>query len=340
MESLLRVLLERASVRNGGGILLGKTVVADGFWARRKIRVVTHAHSDHTIDLNKSVSVQGFIASTPMTFEMLKFLGFKIPKSKRLELNAGECIKLNDEKLCFVKAEHIPGSVQVLLENEKGARILYTGDFKNPGSGTPIVEDLDVLIMDATYGDPRFQRPSEIEIEEAMINIIDNSLRKGMPVRIYAYHGKIQEVMHLLRIYGIRVPFVAPPKICAMSKALERYGYKMGELYCSHTDEGREVSASEHIFFTHFNKFEKEKGRFTKMKLDGWLVGRTYQRLGENSWRVAFSDHADYRGTLMYALESKAKIVIVDGFRSSYASAFASKLRLKGIHAFVMPRGL
>ncbi len=329
-----------SSVRDNYAVLLGKGVVADGYWPRRKARVVTHAHSDHTVELHKSVSTQGFIVATPITFAMLDSLGFKIPNSKRRPLNPNECMKIGDETLCFHKAEHIPGSVQVSVENEKGFRVLYTGDFKNPGSGTPIIEDLDVLIIDATYGDPRYKRPSEEEVLESLIDIIDSSLRKDKPVSIYAYNGKIQEIMQLLRIYGIDVPFVAPSKIYWLSKSIERYGYNFGELY-SLSQASKEIKDGPHVRFNHFNSFNREKlGGYTKIKLDGWLVGRTYMKIGEREWIVAFSDHADYEGTMRYALESKAKIVIVDAKRSKFGVAFASKLRTRGVHAIPMPTSL
>ncbi|UXD21217.1 hypothetical protein IPA_01430 [Ignicoccus pacificus DSM 13166] len=338
MEDKLRRLFERASVTKGGGILLGRSVVADGFWPRRKARIVTHAHSDHTIDISKSMSAQGYIAATPVTFTMMKYLGHSVPRAKRKEVEPGSCFKIDDERICFIRAEHIPGSVQVLVENENGFRVLYTGDFKNPGSGTPIVEDLDVLIVDATYGDPRYVRPSEAEVEEALVDIIEQALSRGEPVKIYAYYGKIQEVMQLLRRYGIDVPFLASGKIFWMSKALEAHGYCFGDLYNLSSQEGKEILKGDHIHFVHFNRFSKDRdGNYVRIKLDGWLANKAFQKIGRKDWIVAFSDHADYNGTMRYVMESKAKIVIVDGYRSSFAKAFASKLRVRGVHAFAMP---
>ncbi|ALU11931.1 hypothetical protein EYM_06365 [Ignicoccus islandicus DSM 13165] len=322
-------------------IALGKYTSVDGFIPRRKYRVVTHAHSDHTVDLNKSIGTQGAIIATPETIDMLKVLyGKRIPLSKLRALRIGERFRVGeDETLTFVRAEHIPGSVQVLLENDKGFRALYTGDFKNPGSGTPIVEDLDVLIIDATYGHPKYVRPSQNEVLESLIELIEYALSLGRPVKIYAYHGKIQEVMQLLREYNVKEPFVAPNKIYKLSKALERHGYSFGDLVLKESDTYSElVKGGQFIEFDHYNKWHKcSNENWIHIRLDGWLVNSVRLKVSDNRWIVAFSDHADFNGTMYYVEESRPKLVIVDASRSNFATSFASKLRLRGFHAIPMP---
>ncbi len=341
---LPRKLMENSSVRVNGAIALGKYTSVDGFLPRRKYRVITHAHSDHTIELEKSIGFQGAIIATPETIDMIKILHRKkIPPSKLIPLRIGESIEVGEgERLTFVRAEHIPGAVQVLLENDKGFRALYTGDFKNPGTGTPVVGDLDVLIIDATYGHPKYVRPSQTEVTEALIELIEYALLEGKPVKIYAYHGKIQEVMQLLREYGIKTPFSAPKKIFELSKALEKHGYDFGELVMKGTSDYVEmVKGGQLIEFEHYNKWKEASGaEWIHVKLDGWLVNSVRMKIGENKWIVAFSDHADFNGTIEYVEESDPKLVIVDASRSSFANSFAAKLRLRGFHAIPMPNSL
>ena len=334
-------LIENSSVRPNKAIALGRHTSVDGFIPRRKYRVITHAHSDHTVDLGKSIGVQGAIIATPETVDMVKVLyGRRIPPSKLVTLRPGERFSVSSEEtLTFVRAEHIPGSVQVLIENSKGFRALYTGDFKNPGSGTPIVHDLDVLIIDATYGHPKYVRPSQLEVLEALIELIEYAISVGKPVKIYAYHGKIQEVMQLLREYNVKETFVAPGKIYQLSKALERHGYKFGELVMKGSEEYADVArGGQFIEFEHYNKWWRDlESDKIHVRLDGWLVNSVKMKVGENKWIVAFSDHADFNGTLYYVEESRPKLVIVDASRSDFAISFASKLRLRGFNAIPMP---
>ena len=70
-------------------------------------------------------------------------------------MDYGKALKYGDEKITLIKADHILGAAQVLVEDAGGIRIVYTGDFRI--NDTPVV-DCDVLVVEATYGSPSCRR--------------------------------------------------------------------------------------------------------------------------------------------------------------------------------------
>ncbi|MCQ4343132.1 MAG: MBL fold metallo-hydrolase, partial [Sulfolobaceae archaeon] len=75
-------------VTDSGAILLGRNFEIDGY-AKRPFRGVTHFHSDHIVDIGKSVRDGLFVIGTEITLEALEILGERIPKSKKLHLDYG-----------------------------------------------------------------------------------------------------------------------------------------------------------------------------------------------------------------------------------------------------------
>ncbi len=307
-----------ASVHRGGAISLGKNVVADGYLPKRLVRVITHAHNDHTVGIRKSLGTSAYIIATAETFELMEnIMGVKIPKSKKVVLNYDERVIVKDEVIVLKKAEHIPGSAQVMVESN-GITIAYTGDFKKPGEGTEILEP-HILILDATYGCRSCVRKFKDSIIEELIELIDRELRTFGRITIKAYHGKIQEIMLILREYGFEVPFVMPERIYKATKALEKLGYRFGELLREEEAEG------DFIYFT--TKTCYKYG--TLIELDGWLLTKPLLFKSPNHIVVGFSDHADLEEILYYLDVSRPGVVIVDCWRNRNCKETVSILREK-----------
>jgi len=329
-------MLAQATVTERKAVLLGTQVCADGFQPRRRVRVVTHAHSDHTVDLRKSLSYQSHVLMTPETAIFVKHL-MSIKTTRKIVIMKPRDkfkVQLNDasggyETVEFYPAVHIPGSVQVVVETSEGVRVGYTGDFKEPGSRTPILKDLDVLVIDVTYGCPWCTRPYKGSMEEELVKLVFHLLGEG-PVHIYAYNGKIQEVMELLRLYGLDAPYLVDQRTFKILKEMEKLGYNFGEYFTLSSEEGKEVERTGwYVRFASFRKFNTERVRGNKVILDGWQFVLT-QKIGPNAWRVGFSDHGDLEDIEYYILESRAKAVILDASRSPHAPWLASRLSLYG----------
>mgnify|MGYP001430858973 FL=1 len=224
----------KVGVDTGGAVLLGDNVVCDAH-ADRNYRVVTHIHSDHLGGLRKSISSCDGVIMTSATKDILSILKGPLINEDTFTLEYGESLNLNNEVITFYDAGHIIGSAQVLVEDEQGLRLAYTGDFRLPNAE---VIPADGLVIEATYGNPSHNRPVREEIEGELVSLVKECLDDGNHVDIYGYHGKIQEALAILRDSGISVPAIMSNKIHTITQVTERYGMKVGNYFSSEDDEG------------------------------------------------------------------------------------------------------
>ncbi|AEM38939.1 hypothetical protein Pyrfu_1071 [Pyrolobus fumarii 1A] len=333
----LAELLARAYVAESGAVVLGEGIVADGHMPGALVRIVTHAHVDHLVGMRESLRETPFIAATPLTLEMLPELGYRIPRAKQLPLAHHIETELMGYRVKLLPANHIPGAAQVLVEWEDGFRVGYTGDFKQPG--TPVMKDLDVLVIEATYGRPEHRRPWSMEIEYIFADLVRDLLVKG-PVYIYAYHGKLQEAMRILREQGIDAPFIAPSKVYRIALIVKKHGIDVGEVLLAESREAKEVMRDGwYIYFTHMmNRRNGAPPTAQRVILSGWEFSGPYRQAGTRTWIVSLSDHADFDQLVEYVQEAKPKLVVVDAYREGSSEAFASYIRRHlGIPAVTSP---
>lgn len=321
-----------ASVAGNGAILLGRNIVADAH-ARRLVRVVSHAHSDHTKGLASSIRESLFIVATPTTMEMLGVLGYKLPREKSVALEYGRRITIDSEDLVLVRSRHIAGSAQVVVESSE-YRVGYTGDFKMPG--TKPIEDLDVLVLDATYGSPRLQRRwGDWDAVAALTEIIDRFIDQG-PIWVYGYNGKLQEVMAQLRLRGVEYTFKADPVTLRLAEIASRF-YKVNldpvEAY-----QGGVVDESA-ILFIHTSKMRSKRSMpGVHVILTGWELRAPAVIVDDRTFRVSLSDHATFKEIIRYVEQARPRRVVVDAYRGTDAWFTAKYIeRMLGIKAEPQP---
>lgn len=312
-------------ILRNGAIIVGNNFTIDGH-SERNFRVVTHFHADHILQLKKSIQTCLGIIATPPTLETLETLGYDIPKKKKIGLNYNIPLKIEDESVELVLADHVFGASQVVIANEDGEKVGYTGDFKNPGKGTPILK-VDTLIIDATYGKPTFRRRFKNEIEELFSDYVNDSLVYG-PVRIYAYHGKIQEAMRILRNRGIIAPFIVDGKVKEVTEVAVRYGLNVKDIFDARSEEAKEIIRDGwYIEFKHYNEFKNREAKFTNFILSGWEFEEPIRQLDKKSKIVAFSDHGDFDDIVYYIDTSPASLIVTDGGRKGYSKELAEYVR-------------
>ena len=91
-------------------------------------------------------------------------------------LDYDKTVLFGDEQVTLFKADHILGAAQVLVEDAGGISIAYSGDFRI--DETPVVE-CDVLVVEATYGSPRFRRKFKVNVRELFVSMVEKRLRGG-----------------------------------------------------------------------------------------------------------------------------------------------------------------
>ena len=330
---------ERALVTKSGAVLLGDSVACDAHDASRPLRVVTHAHADHLGGLRSSLRHCEKVLMTKATRDLAEALNesLKLKDAATVKtLEYGKVLKYKDEKISLIKADHILGAAQVLVEDAGGIRIVWTGDFRL--DGTPVV-DCDVLVVEATYGSPSCRRNFDVDVRELLVSMIEKRLRGGA-VYVFGYHGKLQEVMQILRDADVAVPFVMPERVYEVTKVCEKHGMRLGCLSLSTDKEGHELLDGNLpcVAFYHMNSRQHVGLHNARICVSGWEFHSPCRQIGDREHLVALSDHSDFDGLIEYVKRSRAKQVITDNYRSN-GDALAKEISKRlGVSAVAMPR--
>jgi putative mRNA 3-end processing factor len=329
----------RALVTKSGAVLLGDSVACDAFDGSRPLRIVTHAHADHLGGLRRSLKCCEKVLMTEATRDLAETLNdsLKLRSAPIETVEYGKVVKYGDEKITLVKADHILGAAQVMVEDAGGIRIAYTGDFRL--DGTPVVE-CDVLVVEATYGSPSCRRSFDVDVRELLVSMIEKRLRGGT-VYVFGYHGKLQEVMQILRDADVSVPFVMPERVYQVSKVCENHGMRIGGLSLSTDKEGHELLDGNLpcVAFYHMNTRSHVGLRNARICVSGWEFHSPCRQIGDREHLVALSDHSDFDGLIEYVRRSKAKQVITDNYRVSHGAVLAGEIsRRLGVSAVALPR--
>lgn len=328
---------ERALVTKNGAILLGDSVACDAF-DKRPIRVVTHAHADHLYGLRKSVKCCEKVIMTKATRDLAETLNENLNLHQETvhTLEYGKVLKYGDEKITLLKADHILGACQTLVEDAGGIRIAWSGDFRV--EGTDAVE-CDVLVVEATYGKPSCRRNFGVDVRQLLVDMVEQSLRGGA-VYIFGYHGKLQEVMQLLRNADVQVPFVMPERVYEVTKVCGKHGMKLGPISLSSDKDGHELLDGNLpcVAFYHMNQRSHVGLHNARFCISGWEFQKPCRQIGDREHIIALSDHSDFDGLIEYVKRTRAKQVITDNYRSD-GDALAKEIAKRlGVSAVAMPR--
>jgi len=306
-----------------GAILLGEYVTCDGYEWDREVAVCTHFHSDHTMDFHKWLHYCELILCSPETKELL----ITLERDEGLRLRGyfkglayGTPYLYKGEQITLYPTRHILGSAQVLVEDEKGLRLVYTGDFDYP-STQPV--EADVLVIDATYGNPNLPVFDKKEAIEVLVSLIKKELQRR-PICIIAHRGKMQEIMQMLNEAGFDVPFLCSSTELPISMAYQNFGAKLGNLRVTRSPAAEQLikERQPHIIFHLWSQDIRasltEGIEYTKILVSRFYSLELVSEIGYNYYQIAISDHADFNGIMEYVQKSNPKLVITDRSRGRY----------------------
>ena len=331
---------QKASVSRAGAVLLGKSVACDGFDWDRPVGVITHIHRNHIEDFETTLGFCEPILVSSATKDLLVALkGDHLLIRRNLNsVSFGAPLSYSDEQITLYSTNHILGASQVLVENAEDTRIVYTGDFNFP---TNVIE-ADILVVDATYGDPINVRTYDKMIPiTRLISLVKREIEKEKPTYIFSYHGKLQQLMNLLAEAEINVPFLAPSKDFKIAKVYEKYGFKIGD--CIRVGDQQACEIIERCepyvaFYTVGSKVPEAK-KFLSIRVSAYEAIEPIFKIAKNRYVVAISDHADFKGILEYVKVSQPKLVITDASRGGNAMILAQEIR-KRLKIDAQPRPL
>jgi len=301
-------------IRLGNGILLEMDGRRFRFDPRRTVagdlNMVSHAHSDH---IPSSFRSSGVVCSE-VTRDLIS-----VRRGKVLDMVADPCVEASD-------AGHIPGSNMFLVSGEK--RVLYTGDFctrtkAHLGPAKPV--KCDSLIVEATYGRPRYIFPDHGEILGVAHDWIEDTVAHGESAILFAYPlGKSQELSIAFRDLPLRLH----PSIAENNKVLGRHGYGL----C--TEELDEEPAKDPVVYI-TSGMGKDKDRVARVRkagartaaFSGWALDRRFAYSSAVDEGFPLSDHCGYDELIRFVEKCSPEVVYTThGFDKAFAASVRKEL--------------
>jgi Cft2 family RNA processing exonuclease len=303
-----------------------------GWWldaqASQPRSIVTHAHSDH-IARHREV-----ICTRATSHFLARRLGRR--RSEHI-LPFGQTEQLTlDCTVTLCPAGHILGSAMVLLQHERHGSLLYTGDFKlRPSRAAENCQPprADVLVMETTFGLPRYFFPSAEKIEADIVGFCRNALEGGSTPVLYAYSlGKSQELLQVAAAAGLPVLLHRPAAAFAHDYQAAGFPLAAHGLLSPQNASGAVVICPQPMGGD--NPTAWIHPRRTAV-VSGWALDSAARYRAGADAAFPLSDHADFPELLRLVELVQPKLVYtVHGF----AKEFAATLRERGVEAWALGR--
>jgi Cft2 family RNA processing exonuclease len=290
---------------------------------RRQARgFISHAHADHMAPHELAVC-------TPPTAALYRWrYGERLVR----ELPFGEPFAWSVLRLVTLPAGHMFGAAMLKVESAAGS-LLYTGDFKlSPSRTAPAASPAraDTLVMESTFGDPRYQWPPREEVEAQLVSLVRQALQVGRTPIVHAYVvGKSQEVTRILSDAGLRV--LQHPLIAQVSAVYEAQGCRVGAAGTYESPATLEDAAAVLVMPPLGQRVPRPElpRERTTIAVTGWATDDHAKfRLGVD-YAVPLSDHADYAELVDCVRQVQPRVV----YCTHGPHEFSDRLRKLGFDA-------
>ena len=293
-------------------------------WDERPTAFISHAHTDHIGNHREVI----------LTEVTAKLMTARLPGARQEHrLPYQTPFKFHGAELTLLPAGHIHGSAQLLVRYE-GSSLLYTGDFKlRPGrAAEPIAwQPADTLIMETTYGLPRFVFPPTDRVIGEMIKFCQETIEDSATPILFGYSlGKAQEILAALADSGLTV--LLHSSVYHMTKLYRDWSGQLPpfRLYREADLPGSVLLCPPNVNGTRL--IQKIKPRRTAI-LTGWALNPGAVHRFQCDAAFPLSDHADYPDLRRYVTLIQPKRVLT---LHGYAREFAADLRRSGIEAWAL----
>ncbi|MCA9231144.1 MAG: hypothetical protein KDA57_10855 [Planctomycetales bacterium] len=288
---------------------------------RQKLGFISHAHADH-------IAAHELAFCTPETAALYRH---RCGTHRRThEMPYRQPVELGPLRLTAFPAGHCLGSAMLLVESMEQS-LLYTGDFKLGASETSAQAELpaaDILVMESTFGRPKYRMPPREEVIGELIDLVRSLLGNGNTPVLHAYAlGKAQEVTKLLTAAGI--PVQQHPMIFSVSEVYRECGVDLGRIS---KYDGKLLPG--HVVMT----LPRGMKQFRLTGIDspvsiavtGWAIDSSTKYRQKVDYALPLSDHADFDDLVeTVALVGAKQIYCTHGPRE-----FVEHLRAEGFNAF------
>src|SRR6202043_3884974 len=293
-------------------------------WDAKPFAFVSHAHSDHIAPHDEII----------VSERTARLMQARLPGT-RIEhvLPFGERRTVHNLNVMLLPAGHIFGSAQFFLSTAKET-LLYTGDFKlRPGKSAEPAQwrQADVLIMETTFGRPRYRFPPTEQVVDQIVAFCRETLDDGaVPVLLGYSLGKGQEI--LCSLDGAGLTPMLHGSVYQMTQVYEQFG----QSFCKYVRyNANQVGGKVLICPPSANRWrmlEKIQRKRVAM-ISGWAVDPNAVYRYQVDAAFPLSDHADYDDLLRYVdLVQPKRVLTLHGF----SAEFARDLRQRGIEAWAL----
>jgi len=293
-------------------------------WDAKPFAFVSHAHSDH-------IAAHQEIVVSQLTARLMQA---RLPGRRHEHvLKFGERSIVRGLAVTLLPAGHIFGSAQFFLETDAGT-LLYTGDFKlRRGRSAEVAQwkPADTLIMETTYGLPRYRLPRTELVVQQIVAFCREALEEGATPVLLGYSlGKAQEILCSLAEANLQ------PMLHGSVFQMTRIYEQSGQDFCRYEryDPGA-VVGKVLICPPSVNRsrmLEKIPNKRVAM-ISGWAVEPNAIYRYQVDAAFPLSDHADYDDLIRYVeLVQPKRVLTLHGF----AVEFARDLRERGVEAWAL----
>ena len=308
-----------------GGLRVANSALHLDATRRVECAFVSHAHGDHIGRHDRTIATAATLALMRHRLgEGRRRPTEALPASYRAPFGLGELT------LELFSAGHVLGSAQLRV-TRNGVSLGYSGDLCTEATHAAEPAEImpcDVLVLEATFGLPRYVFPPKPETLAAVLRFVDDAIADGVtPVLLGYALGKAQEILKYLG--GRGYPCRAHPIVHAVNKVYEAQGVPLPNvrpLGPEGAGPGEVVVCPPHLSRS---QALRGVGRRRTAILTGWAIdgGRHFRGMDA---AFPLSDHADFPSLLRYAKATGAgRVFTVHG----HADAFAAALRREGIRA-------
>jgi putative mRNA 3-end processing factor len=280
---------------------------------------VSHAHIDHV----HSPDGKSRIISSKETQALAKVRGY----------NFGDTVE-EAQGVSLVDAGHILGSRAILVEDS----VFYTGDISRRDRGFlkgALGIKCDTLIMETTYGLPRYVFNETDKIVSHVSKIIADCFDKCRPVVLTGYPlGKAQLITYLFRYWS---PVYLHESVHRINEAHVELGVDIPQLPSCETTNDSFLRKRPWIVIapaasarSSFIKSLREKYNALIIAFTGWALDPHYRFMVGADYAFDLSDHCDFKELVDLAKYcNPSKVYTVHGF----AREFADHLNYLGFDA-------
>ena len=302
-------------------------VPGSGLWlaARRRApcAFVSHAHGDHIGRHERTIA-------TPATLALMAHRLGNPRKGEWLPAGYREPFGIGELTVELFPAGHVLGSAQIRISRD-GHAVGYSGDLclEPTLTAEPAeVVECDTLVLESTFGAPRYVFPPKHEVLGRVRAFVDDALSDGAVPVLFGYAlGKAQEILKHLAERGYRC--LAHPVVHGVNQIYEALGVALPgvrPLGPEGAGPGEVVVCPPHLAGS--TAMRGVRRRRTAV-LTGWALDGAAEHRGVDA-AFPLSDHADFPSLVAYARATGAgRVYTVHG----HADGFAAALRREGIRA-------